>query len=550
MVCEVVISEYDIENAIHQISMGAASGPDGVPPVLLKKCVRSLKMPLRLMWQKSIELAQIPDLMKLGLVVPVFKNGERCEAKNYRPVTLTSHLIKVCERVVVRKLVMFMEERCLFNPGQHGFRANRSCLSQLLDNYQHILNIMETGSGADVIYLDFAKAFDKVDHGILMRKLIKIGIGGAILRWIHEFLKDRNQVVRVQNIMSDPANVVSGVPQGTVLGPILFLIFIGDIDEEIINAHASSFADDTRVLLSVSCDDDMEKMQTDLNVIYNWSDCNNMQFNGCKFEHLRYGSFKDAGGRNCQYLSPTGDTIATASDVKDLGIVMSCTGGFDSHIKERSEKGSQMGGWILRTFATRNSRPMMILFKALVLPIMEYCCQLWSPKQLNHIRKIESVQRHFTSKLEGMSGLSYWDRLAFLNIYSLERRRERYVIMYIWKIIQKLAPNLLGNDRVTSYVNLRRGRLCNVPSLNRGAPMFVQTLRENSFSVRGPALFNSIPKDIRDFDGSLATFKRRLDKFLATVPDRPMLLQYYQCSASNGLVDQLAQMRVESSMCP
>ena len=117
--------------------------------------------------------------------------------------------------------------------------------------------------------------------------------------------------------------------------------------------------------------------------------------------------------------------------------------------------------------------------------------------------------------------------------------------MYVWKIIQKLASNLQENDRVTFYVNLRSGHPCNVTSLDRGAPMCVKTLREKELFQ-----FNSIPKNIRDFDGSLAKFKRRLDKFLATVPDRPILPQYYQCSASNGLVDQLAEMRVESLMCP
>ena len=118
-----------------------------------------------------------------------------------------------------------------------------------------------------------------------------------------------------------------------------------------------------------------------------------------------------------------------------------------------------MAGWLIRTFRTRNPGPMMTLFISLVRPILEYCCQLWSPKKLNQIRKIESVQRHFTSKLVGLSGMNYWDRLQFLNIYSLERRRDRYIIMYVWKVIQALAPNLLGHDKIMVVVNLRRGRL-------------------------------------------------------------------------------------------
>ena len=131
----------------------------------------------------------------------------------------------------------------------------------------------------------------------------------------------------------------------------------------------------------------------------------------------------------------------------------------------------------------------------------------------------------------------------------MERRRDRYLIIYVWKIIQALAPNLLGHDKIMVVMNLRRGRMCRVPSLNHQVPAYVQTMRENSFSVYGPRLFNSLPREMRDYDGSLAAFKRRLDAFLATVPDKPMLPQHHQCSAGNDLISQLNEMRIDSSMC-
>ena len=469
----------------------------------------------------------------MGLIVPIFKNGDRYEARNYRPVTLTSHLIKVFERVMVEKLVKYLEENSLFNERQHGFRANRSCLSQLMDHYQHILNIMEDGAKADIIYLDFAKAFNKVDHGILMRKMAKMGIAGEILCWIKAFLEGRQQVVRVKDSISCSANVTSGVPQGTALGPLLFLIFVADVDSQLVYARASSFADDTRVVLGISCNEDRIKMQRDLEAIYHWCEQNNMMFNSGKFLHLQYGASREDES-TYGYLSSANELIDRTQSVKDLGVKMSSTCSFEEHINERYAKGSQMAGWIFRTFTTRLVECMMELFKALVLPLVEYCCQLWCPRLQRQIDTLESVQRHFTGKLPDICELSYRERLKQLRIYSLERRRERYLIIYVWKVAQGLAPNLLGEDSVElAEYSQRRGRFCRIPPLNWRASASVRTLKENSFCVYGPKLFNVIQRHIRDFDGSLPTFKRKLDDHLTTVSDDPKI------AGGNGLLVQI-----------
>jgi hypothetical protein len=277
----------DMEISIKELATFSAPGPDGIPAGLLKKCAGALKAPLTMLWKASITEGIIPEGFKVGLITPIHKGGPRDRPQNYRPVTLTSHVIKVFEKVVVRRLVRYMEEADLYNNGQHGFRRNRSCLSQLLEHHHRLVAQLEEGAGVDVVYLDFAKAFDKVDHGVLFRKLRLLGVGGSLLRWIHNFLTDRVQAVAIGNSKSREARVKSGVPQGSVLGPILFLIHIADIDSELTHASTSSFADDTRVLMKITDGLDCERLQDDLSSIYDWALVNNMQFNGIKFEVMR-----------------------------------------------------------------------------------------------------------------------------------------------------------------------------------------------------------------------------------------------------------------------
>ena len=533
----------DFHKAAKTLRNGSSAGPDGIPALLIKKLIGVLAEPFKVIWTESMQTGVIPRILKRGKITPIYKGGDRMIASNYRPVTLTSHCIKMYEKIIVQKMTRYLEDNNLYNSGQHGFRGGRSCLTQLIDHQMNILEQLCDRSDIDVVYLDFAKAFDKVDHGVLMEKLSGLGIRGRLLNWISQFLRDRKQFVAVDGAVSTEFEVISGVPQGSVLGPLLFLVHIADLTDDIQHCKVTSFADDTRVVKAVKNIEDCSLLQDDLDRIYGWAIRTNMFFNGSKFELLRY----TVAGEPVDFAYKTADDlpIHEREEVTDLGVVMTNSANFVSQVAEVASRGRQRVGWIFRVFKTRERAPIMTLYRALVLPILEYCCQLWHPQALGLVRQVEAVQRSFTYRINGMEDLDYWQRLERLKLYSLERRRERYLIIYVWKVLEKLVPNFEGRDRIYTVERARRGRLCVLPTRRREAMQRLQTLHEGSIPVFGTKLFNCLPKDIRELDVSLETFKSHLDRFLARIPDKPCLPHYHQGASTNSIIKQLEAMRAD-----
>ena len=529
-ISDITFSESDIESAIDELRITSASGPDGFPAALLKNCKQSLAVPLTIFWRKCLDTSHIPSLLKQSVIVPQHKGDSRAVPANYRPIALTSHIIKIFEKILRRHIVNHMNANNLFNPSQHGFRTGRSCLSQLLEHVDTLINILQDGSNADVVYLDFAKAFDKVDFNIALNKINKLGINGKIYEWIKSFLTHRYQSVIVNGIKSDPQPMISGVPQGSVLGPLIFLILIGDIDKDIVKAIVKSFADDTRATNSIKSIEDTILLQEDLDRIYSWSDEANMELNDIKFEVVRYGD-NDVIKTSTTYKTPSGKPIIEKSEVKDLGVIMSNDCLFDKQINSVIEKGKNTMSWILRTFKTRSITPMLTLYKSLLLAIIEYCSALWCPLGVGQIKKIEAIQWSFIRKINNTKGLNYWECLKSTKLYSLQRRRERYRIIYIWKILEKIVPNI--NNSITSYNHIRHGRKCNIPVSNASAKL--SKLREASLPIHGARLFNALPNDVRNLSNvSVAKFKRALDNFLRLVPDEPQIPGLTSCRRANS----------------
>ena len=518
------ITYRHVEEAIDELKTNSAAGPDGIPAILLKKCKLAISRPIVVLWKKSFESSDIPAALKHATICPIHKGGNRTDPANYRPVSLTSHVIKIFERIIKKEIVKHLETNEIINENQHGFRSKRSTTTQLLEHFDSIMSSLCEGFNVDVIYLDFAKAFDKVDHGILLQKMHNIGIRGKIFRWIREFLKERTQSVIVKGNCSEPVKVISGVPQGTVLGPILFIIMANDLNNNCHHTCTSYFADDTRVVAKIEDEQNVENVQIDLNNIYDWALNNNMMFNETKFEMLRYGKNSEIID-NTSYLSSSGIEIKEKTDLRDLGVRMQNDASFEEHIARVEASGRKWCSWVLRTFKSREKDVMLTLWKQLILPRLEYCSPLWLPHKRKDLERLEGIQRSFTSKIHIVSEKDYHTRLTELDMYSIQRRFERFTIICVWKILQGLTVNV--NDNIKASFNERTGLKCQIkiPKLKGGKAN--QTKYYESFSVRGPRLFNCMPSVIRDFAGrSVVKFKTILDKYLRLIDDKPLLAGY------------------------
>ena len=526
--CEIEITEKEIIKAISEIPENSATTEDDIPAKVLRYCKNQLAKPIKIIWQHSFETCFIHSMYKTQIITPVHKKDSRALAANYRPISLTSHIIKIFERLIRNQLVKHLEENNILCKHQHGFRKCRSCLTQLLKHIDDILNNLNEDSESDVIYLDFAKAFDKVDHEILLAKLQNYQIQGPLYNWLNEYLKDRHQYVVVNGSQSYPAKVKSGVPQGTVLGPILFLIYINDMEKCAQNCVVSHFADDSRIKKAINYTNDVESLQTALNSIIEWSKSNNMELHEKKFEYLCHSTKRKLlhelpfTNEFLTYSTPSGIEIHPKSIVKDLGVNITPNLSWSPHIGIITDGAKKMASWCLSVFRSRQKDVMLTLFKTYVRSRLEFSCPLWNPDKITDIQTIESVQRNFTSKIEGYSDYNYWERLKHLKLHSLQRRRERYVIIHMFKIKMQLTSNDLNINFKTSPL---KGITAILPPFPKHASSKNRSLYESSFAVRGPSLWNLLPKDARS-QTKLDAFKISISHFLATLPDQPPVSGY------------------------
>jgi hypothetical protein len=410
------------------------------------------------------------------------------------------------ETVIKDQLLGFLLRKGIINKNQHGFISNHSTCSNLLECTHDWLVTLNLSHTTDIIYIDFSRAFDSIVYSKLLKKLESYGIVGKLLNWISSFVNDRYQCVAIENCFSSVAKVISGVPQGSVLGPILFIIFINDIDSV---CHGQTkmklYADDAKLYSEIVLKDCSLSLQTSLNNLSTWADAWQLSINVQKCCVLSTITNKRTSrtGSNNYYLN--GILLTSDVNVLDLGITISADLSYNMHINNIVAKALQRSSTLFRGFASRNLLLMRKSFITYIRPILEYNSILWSPNLVYLIDLIESVQRKFTKRISSISSLPYSSRLDILNMQPLELRRLHLDLINYYKILNGLSP-LNATEYFLIYSPITSTR-SNIPSLLK--PLHSSRKLSASFFYRSVDAWNHLPSNIKLLT-SLYSFKLAL----------------------------------------
>ena len=430
------ISSEEVYELLCNLKPSKSPGPDNLHPCILKELADLLCAPIAILFRKSMETGKLPEDWKSANVTPIFKKGSKSDGKNYRPISLTSIICKVLETLVRKQLTNHLHTNDLLSEHQHGFIAGRSCTTQLLEVLDEWTRVLDDGGTIDAVYMDFMKAFDTVPHHCLICKLEAYGVQGKLLAWIRAFLLGRRQWVVVGGQHSEWSHVSSGIPQGSVLGPTLFLVYVNDLPSSV-QCGVKLFADDTKLCVRSDEAGASEKLQEDLNVLETWAERWQLRFHPDKCTVLKVGRSSSVS----QYHMTKGAEPVVLTETKverDLGVVVDSQLSFKDHISQVISKSNKFLGIIRRSFVNLDKDTVKLLFVGLIRPILEYGQAVWSPYRLGEQRRIESVQRRATRMVPAIKHLSYSERLQHLSLPSLHHRRMRGDMIDVYKYLHGL----------------------------------------------------------------------------------------------------------------
>ncbi|CAH2084216.1 unnamed protein product [Euphydryas editha] len=512
---KIEFNESEILKFVKSLDIQKGAGPDNLPPLFVRRCGPAIAFPLTLIFNRSLSEGVFPDEWKKARIVPVHKKGDRMDVQNYRPISILSCFSKLFEKIVYPIMSNHLERFLTWS--QHGFRKGFSVQTNLSVFVSDLSRAIDRGQEVDAIYTDFSSAFDKVNHTLLLDKLGRYGVGGSILEWFKSYLSRRPQSVAIKGFESNTYLASSGVPQGSHLGPLLFLVFINDITNEIKHCKISLFADDLKIYRTIKNNVDAGLVQKDLNAIFTWCQTNSMTLNVNKCFFIKYSRKKKPLVSN--YLIGN-KPLKEVSEIRDLGVIIDKKLTFRSHVDKVVAKAARVLGFIRRNSNGFSQGVKIVLYNALVRSLLEYASVIWSPTFNVHSQRVESIQRTFTRHLAfSASGIShrrpYCQRLAWFGMMSLRNRRTLLDMCFLHKILSQDVRDSNLVERISLSVPRRypRNKIHNIFHI----PISKTRMGNQAPVVRLCANYNRIVRDLPGIDifgDSFTMFKKKLVHFL------------------------------------
>ena len=504
------VSYEAVLTVLRGLDSSSSCGPDGVRARLLKTCAAILAYPLSVIIGRSLSTGSFPVQWSQSRVVPLFKRGSRTTPSNYRAVSLTSVPCKVAERLIAGHIMSFLDSHNVLSPNQFGFRAGRGTEDQLLLFYNDVARALDRGRAVDVVFLDFSRAFDVLSHSILLARLVSLGFSEEVVTWVRCFLRGRTMTVSVGGSCSSDRDVTSGVPQGSVLGPILFLVYVNHLMEGV-QCSWKAYADDFKicayeVMDEAVGDSSWEVLQRDLDEVHQRGmDCSLcLSTDKCEVMHF--------GGREAQHSTYTlaGHRLKSASIYKDLGVWVDNKLKFHHHARVVAGRAGGIMSNLLRSTVCREANFMISLYTSHIRPAMDYCCCLWNVGYLGDVRLLESVQRRWTREIGRLRERSYGERLKLLGLHSVHGRMVRLELIKIWKCLRGNSHTEMNSLFERAQYAGTRGHSCKL-----AIPVSRTELGRRRFGARREVveLWNSLPGSAMEVS-TVESFKRILDQHL------------------------------------
>lgn len=465
-----------------------AASFDKIPNKFLKKLNRNIAVPLSRIFNIAYYTGSFPDTWKYAKVIPVYKKGDKSSPANYRPISLNSTISKVFESIVKDFALNACISLNLINPSQFGFLPKKSVSSQLLKcHYDWAINL-DAKHDTDVAYLDLTKAFDSIPHNILIQKIIHLGFPDHFIDFAKSYLADRKQSVVINAVRSNPSPVNFGVPQGSVLGPFLFVLFINDLPDVIRHSNIYLYADDIKIYKTIKSTSDTDLLQSDLNATDKWLKLNGLIISPHKSAILTIGN----NAKITRSYNIGNSEIPNVESFRDLGVIIDRSLNFSMNTSTVCNKSSRQSNCMRTSFHTRETFFRIKMFKTFTLPIIDFCSSISHPISQGDKKDIEAVQRRFTKYLPRMYCLTYRDRCKTLKIHPLIIRFYINDLVSLHKMINHQFADVNPRDYITFSQSNTRGHNLRIfrSHQHNGNAM------SNFLPYRIMNLWNSLPSDI------------------------------------------------------